>query len=172
MVLGGSEQRGFLNQYFEAHPRHCLRNTQLWRGMPYTVPILFPLLVKSLVWSLMIVDFRHRTLPWNSPGAGCLSLAQRKVAQQCHDMTTGGRGLSAPQMCSQIGCGCRDLPRAVQRLWNHFVYMCHCFQMGGCYQSGEYPVNINEDSHDGMYDHTAYNCHVCLSKRRNPNLLF
>ena len=38
-------------------------------------------------------------------GAGCFSLAQRKVAQQCHDMTTGGRGLSAPQMgeCYQSG---------------------------------------------------------------------
>ena len=47
-------------------------------------------------------------------GAGCFSLAQRKVAEQCHDMTTGGRDLSAPQMCSQIGCGGRDLPSAMQ----------------------------------------------------------
>ena len=43
-------------------------------------------------------------------------------------------------------------------------------QMGGCYQSGEYPVDINEDSHDGMDDHTAYNCHVLSQYGAHPEL--
>ena len=86
-------------------------------------------------------------------GAGCFSLAQRKVAEQCHDMTTGGRDLSAPQMCSQIGCGGRDLPSAMQgRGTTSSTCAIVFFPKWGDVTN---PEDINEDSHDGMDDHTA-----------------